>query len=126
MAIQQNRSKRKVTGGRYIDFEKKKLKYLGSLPTHTKLGENNVKDTRVRGGNKKSRLLSSNIVNVYNPATKKYEKLKIETVKENPANSNFIRRNIMTRGAIVKTSKGNARITSRPGQEGSLNAVLVE
>ena len=78
------------------------------------------------GGSKKSRLLSSDIVNVYDPKTKKYEKLKIETVKENPANSNFIRRNIMTKGAIVKTSKGNARITSRPGQEGSINAILVK
>lgn len=126
MAIQQNRSKRKVSGGRYIDFEKKKLKYLGSLPTHTKLGETKVKDIRIRGGDKKSRLLSSNIVNLYNPATKKYEKLKIENVIGNPANSNFVRRSIMTKGAIIKTSKGNARITSRPGQEGSLNAVLVE
>lgn len=126
MAIQQNRSSKKVTGGRYIDFEKKKLKYFGSLPTHTKLGETKVKGARVMGGDKKSRLLSSNIVNLYDPATKKYEKLKIENVIGNPANSNFIRRNIMTRGAIIKTSKGNARITSRPGQEGSLNAVLIK
>ena len=126
MAIAQDKPKRKVTGGRYIRLEKKKVKYLGSLPTHTKMGALKVQSVRLMGGSKKSRLLSSDIVNVYDPKTKKYEKLKIETVKENPANSNFIRRNIMTRGAIVKTSKGNARITSRPGQEGSINAILVK
>ncbi len=126
MAIAQLRSKRKVTGGRYIAFEKKKLKYLGSLPTHTKLGVVKKQEARVMGGAGKIRLLSADVVNVYDPATKKYEKLKIETVKANPANSNFIRRNIMTKGAIVKTSKGNARITSRPGQEGSLNAILIK
>jgi small subunit ribosomal protein S8e len=125
LAIAQDKPKRKVTGGRYIRLEKKKVKYLGSLPTHTKLGAVKVQEARLMGGNTKSRLLSSDIVNVYDPKTKKYEKLKIETVKENPANSNFIRRNIMTKGAIVKTSKGNARITSRPGQEGSINAVLI-
>ena len=126
MALAQLRSKRKVTGGRYIAFEKKKVKYLGSLPTHTKLGDVKVLHARTMGGSGKNRLASSNTVNVYNTSTKKYEKLKIENVVGNPANSNFIRRNIMTKGAIVKTSKGNARITSRPGQEGSLNAVLVK
>jgi len=31
----------------------------------------------------------------------------------------------MTRGAVIKTELGNARITSRPGQEKMVNAVLV-
>ncbi|MHA1485277.1 MAG: 30S ribosomal protein S8e, partial [Candidatus Thorarchaeota archaeon] len=30
-----------------------------------------------------------------------------------------------TRGTIIKTSKGRAKVTSRPGQEGILNAVLI-
>ena len=46
-------------------------------------------------------------------------------VVENPANRHYIRRNILTRGTIIKTEKGNARITSRPGQDGVVNAVLI-
>jgi len=47
-------------------------------------------------------------------------------VVESPSNVNYIRRNIMTKGSLIKTEKGVARITSRPGQEGSLNAVLLK
>ena len=70
-------------------------------------------------------MLSSNIINVYDKNEKKYKKSKIMTIVSNPANRHFVRRNILTRGAIVKTDLGNARITSRPGQEGTINGVLV-
>ncbi|MFH1511592.1 MAG: 30S ribosomal protein S8e, partial [Candidatus Woesearchaeota archaeon] len=33
--------------------------------------------------------------------------------------------NIITKGTIVDTDKGKVRITSRPGQDGTLNGVLV-
>jgi small subunit ribosomal protein S8e len=48
------------------------------------------------------------------------------TEVENPANKNYIRRNILTRGAVVMTELGKAKITSRPGQDGEVNAILVE
>ena len=57
---------------------------------------------------------------------KKYKRVKIETVIDNPANRNFIRRNILTKGTIVKTELGKARITNRPGQEAHVNAVLIQ
>ena len=60
------------------------------------------------------------------PKTKKYSRVKIDQVIDNPANRNFVRRNILTKGTIIKTSKGNAKIVSRPGQEGMLNAVLIK
>ncbi len=50
----------------------------------------------------------------------------IQTVLENPSNPNYVQRNILTKGAIISTSKGKARITSRPGQDGIVNAVLIE
>jgi small subunit ribosomal protein S8e len=125
MAISQFRSRKKITGGRY-HLNSKKLKHRGSLPTLTKLGKKNIRLERTRAGHRKLRLYSDDMANVYNPKTKKYEKLKIITVKENPANRHFIRRNIMTKGAIIKTDKGMAKITSRPGQENIINAVLVE
>ena len=51
---------------------------------------------------------------------------KVISVVENISDPNFVRRNIITKGAIVETDAGYARITSRPGQVGILNAVLVE
>ena len=81
---------------------------------------------RTMGGNLKVVLLREETANVYIPETRKYEKLKIETIVSNPANRHFVRRNIMTKGSIIKTSKGNARITSRPAQDGMINAVLVK
>ena len=51
--------------------------------------------------------------------------LDILDVVENKANPNFVRRNIITKGAIVETSKGNAKVTSRPGQSGVISGVLL-
>jgi small subunit ribosomal protein S8e len=47
------------------------------------------------------------------------------TIAENPSNRNFARRSIMTKGTVIETSAGKARITNRPGQEGAINAVLI-
>ncbi len=125
MAISQYRSKRKVSGGRYIASFKKKLHALGRLPTLTKVDKLKKKSLRTTGGNHKTLLLTADKANVFDPKTKKHFQLKIETITANPANQNYIRRNIMTKGAVIKTEKGLARITSRPGQEGTVNAVLL-
>lgn len=125
MAIPQYRSKRKISGGRYISSFKKKLRFLGRLPTLTKLDKLKKKSLRTTGGNHKTFLLTADMANVFDPKTKKHFKAKIETTTQNPANQNYVRRNIMTKGAVIKTEKGLARITSRPGQEGTINAVLV-
>ncbi|PIN87382.1 30S ribosomal protein S8e, partial [Candidatus Woesearchaeota archaeon CG10_big_fil_rev_8_21_14_0_10_32_24] len=55
----------------------------------------------------------------------KTQKTVIVTVVENPSNPHLVRRNILTKGAVVETKMGKARITSRPGQEGTLNGVLI-
>jgi len=54
------------------------------------------------------------------------KKVRIASVIENGANPNYVRRNLLTKGAIIKTEIGNARIMSRPGQDGVINAVLLE
>ena len=43
----------------------------------------------------------------------------------NSANPNYVRRNIITKGAIVETPEGNAKVTSRPGQDGVINGILI-
>lgn len=126
MANQQSFSRRKPSGGRLVLARGKRLRELARFPTHTKIGKKQTKTIRAIGGNRRTITTVAEIANVYNPKTKKYSQEKIESVLENPANRHFVRRNIMTKGTIVKTPKGNARIVSRPGQEGVINAVLVK
>ncbi|MHA1852522.1 MAG: 30S ribosomal protein S8e [Candidatus Heimdallarchaeaceae archaeon] len=125
MVIVQSRSKRKPTGGRYKPYRKKRMYEMGRAPTLTRIDERKLKLVRTRGGNKKYRLLRTNIANVLDKKTNKYEKVKIISVIDNPANRHFVRRNIITKGTIIKTEKGDAKVTSRPGQDGTVNAVLI-
>lgn len=126
MAISQLRSKRKASGGRYKRLIVKRLGRQGRLPVLTKLAVRKRKVLRVIGGGKKDKLLSENKVNVYDAKTKKHLVLEIKNIVENPANRHYVRRNILTKGCIVETEKGNVRITSRPGQESVLNGLFVE
>ncbi len=126
MAIIQHRAKRSKTGSVYKAHGKKKQYQIGRQPTFTKIGEARIKFLRVMGANTKLKLLTAENINLIDPKTKKAMKAKLKTVVGNPANSNFVRRNILTKGSIIETDKGKARITSRPGQEGTVNAVLVQ
>ena len=125
MVIIQSKSKRKPSGGRYRARRKKRQYEMGRLPSLTKLGGRRLKLIRIMGAHQRARLLGTDTANVLDPKTKKYEQVKIKTITENPANKHFVRRNIMTKGTIIDTEKGKARITSRPGQDGTVNAVLI-
>ena len=125
MALSQARSSRKATGGRYVDYRKKRLNELGRDPSLTKLGKKKMRVIRAKGGNRKLRLLSADTANLYDPKAKSYKHAKIKTISDNPANRHFIRRNIMTKGSVIDTELGKAKITSRPGQDGVVNAVLI-
>ncbi len=126
MAVWQGRALRKISGGRIRKARKKRRYELGREAVLTHIGDRRIKMVRVRGGNIKIKLLRDSYVNVYNPKTRKSEKAKINVVIENSSNPHFAQRNIISRGAIVDTSMGKVRITSRPGQHGVLNGVLVE
>jgi len=123
MATRQGRPKRKASGGRYIANRKKRTFDLGRRPTFTKIAERKVKEVKMRSGSKKTILLSCDVANVFDGS--KCKKVKIQNILENPANRHFVRRNILTKGSVIDTDKGKAKITSRPGQEGMVNAVLV-
>ena len=125
MALSQGRPKRKQTGARYKDFRKKRQHELGREPSFTKLDKKRVSVFRVMGAHRKLKLLSSDTANLYDPKSKSYNQAKIKTITDNPANRHFIRRNIMTKGSVIDTELGKARITSRPGQDGTVNAVLI-
>ena len=124
MAKSQFRSNRKVSGKKYRDFRKKRLSELGGSKAMTQIGPQKINSKRVKGGNTKQVMLRTEFVCINNKG--KVEKLKIEGVTENPANIHYTRRNVITKGAIVKTQKGDVKITSRPGQNGVLFGVLVQ
>ncbi len=123
MAKSQFRSEKKVSGSKYQLVRKKRLCDLGGISAFTNIAQNRTKQKRVKGGNIKIQSLSANFV--YVNKDNKIEKLEIESVVNNPANINYTRRNIITKGAIVKTSEGNVKITSRPGQVGLVQGIFV-
>ncbi len=116
--------KRKESGGRKLRYRKKRRYEKGYFPAETLLGEQKNKIVRKHGGNKKIRLLSANEANI-SDASGKTTKTEILRVIKNPANVDYDRRGVITKGTIVATSLGNARVTSRPGQDGIVNAVLI-
>jgi small subunit ribosomal protein S8e len=127
MVVVQSRSNRKASGGRYTNTNPKRKHVIGRHPTLTKLEETEKKKAvRTKGGSVKTRLLNAAKANLTDSKTKKTIVVEIEGVVENPANRHFVRRNIITKGTIIETAKGNARVTNRPGQEGMINAALLE
>ena len=125
MGIWQGRSRRKRTGGRLRPFRKKRRFEISRELQHATIGGGTVKRYRVRGGNEKLRILTTQKVNVYDPATKTTKDATVVTVRGNPANPNYVQRNVITRGAILETDLGLVQVRSRPGQDGVLNAVRV-
>jgi small subunit ribosomal protein S8e len=121
----QGESVRKVTGGRRRPAQGKRRFEVGLAPADTHLGEARAKIIRTTGGNTKVRSMRANFANVTNLTNGETKKVKIETVEENGANPNYVRRNLLTKGAIIRTEIGRARIASRPGQDGVINAVLL-
>jgi small subunit ribosomal protein S8e len=120
----QGRSTRKRTGGRLRPSHKKKKHELGRQPTETTVGEAQLRTINARGNTQKVRALSTDVATVATGG--ETVKAEIQDVVENDANPNYVRRNIVTKGALIETSEGRARVTSRPGQSGNVNAVLVD
>jgi len=122
----QGKSKRTSTGAVYHRHKKKKKYEMAREVLRTKLEEKESKKIiKCRGNIKKVRLMNVNVANVFDPHTKKSFKIKIKNVVGNPADSHFVRRNIITKGAIIDTERGRAKVTSRPSQDGTVNAVLI-
>ena len=117
--------KKKPSGGKKRQFRMKRRFEKGAFPTETLLGEKKKKFSRRRGDNIKIRLLAASHANISDPSTGKTEKVEITRVIKNPANVDYDRRGVITRGTIIETPLGVARITSRPGQDGIVNAILV-
>jgi small subunit ribosomal protein S8e len=117
--------KKKPTGGRKRVYRGKRKFEQGSFAAETILGEPKSKIARGRGGTIKLKSLGSNCACVTDPRGGKTRKAEITRVVKNPANIDYNRRGVITRGTMIETSAGLARVTSRPGQDGIVNAVLI-
>jgi len=117
--------KKKPSGGKKRQYRMKRKFEGGDFPTETLVGETKKKVSRGRGGNTKIRLLTASHANISDPSTGKTKKVEITRVIKNPANVDYDRRGVVTRGTIIETPLGMARVTSRPGQDGIVNAILV-
>lgn len=126
MAKWQGRSLKKSSGGRIWASRKKRKREMGSEFVETRLGPKKRIERRALGGEIKISSIGADVANVVDPKTGKAKKSKILTVIENPADPHFVRRNVLTKGAIIETELGRARVTNRPGQSGSVDAVLLE
>lgn len=126
MAKWQGRSLKKPSGGRIWPRRHKRKREMGSEFLEPKIGPKKAVKIRTFGGGEKKKLLSIDVANVVDPKTGRAQQAKIITVVQNPADMHFVRRNILTRGAIIETELGKAKITNRPGQVGTVEAILIE
>lgn len=108
---------------------RKKRKYeKKTIPLEITIDKSERKMIRTKGDGIKCRLVSEKYANVV--LDKKNVKCEITGMVENPANKDYTRRNIITKGAILKAKTPDGkevklRVTSRPGQDGVLNAKAI-
>lgn len=124
MAVWHRRSLRKKSGGKTRRYRKSRKFNQGQKFAESEVGEHRIEKRRTQGGNIKNVVKRAETVNLATDGEVK--NVKIQSVEENPANPNFVRSSFLTKGTIIQTSEGKARITSRPAQEGVVNAELVQ
>lgn len=115
--------KRKKSGGRKRPYRGRRRFEFGSTSARTVIGESTSFLSRSRGGNSKVRSIRERNVNL-SDSSGKVVRSEILSVADNPAGVDLRRGSIITKGAVIQTPLGRARVTSRPGQSGVINAVL--
>ncbi|KUO80242.1 MAG: 30S ribosomal protein S8e [Vulcanisaeta sp.] len=128
LSFYQGRDSKKPSGGYRARPYKVKRKALGGgPPTNTALSDTEVRRIiRVFGGNTKVKAVAVQYANLYIPSERKAVKVRIVRIVETPANRELAKRQVIVKGAIIETERGRAVVTSRPGQDGIVNAVLIE
>jgi len=122
----ENLAKRKASGGRTRASRGRRRHESDRYPIEPVMGKEQVIVRRTRGYNLKFATKTAEFANVVDKASKKVSKAKITGVTKNPSNKDYERRGVITKGAIIETEAGTARVMSRPGQDGVVNAVLVK
>ena len=100
---------------------------MGRFPVNTHVGHEEKRDIiKTFGGNIKIKIKVATKANVIDPVSRQAKPARIIRVIENPASRDLERRGIITKGAILQTELGLARVVSRPGQDGVINAILIK
>jgi small subunit ribosomal protein S8e len=122
----ENLRKRKETGGKRRPYRGRKASEADDYAFETAVGEMASDPKRSRGGKWKFGLRQANKANVFDPSTNRTVKAEIVRVTANPANREYERRGVITRGATIETDLGSAKVTSKPSDDGVVNAVLIK
>jgi len=121
----ENLATSKLTGGRRHPLRVRRKYEMDRYPNEALAAAQETVTRKVRGKNQKTGLKTIDFVNL-SAANSKVKKTKIIKVLENPTNSDYQRRGVITKGAILETQEGRCRVISRPGQDGVVNAILVK
>jgi len=117
---------RKLTGGRIIPNRTRRKYEIDRYPNEPTVGDTKNVIRRVRGNNVKVAFKFAEYANVNDQDTKKTTRVKIIRVNKNPANKDYTRRGVVTKGSILETELGLAKVVSRPGQDGIVNAIIIK
>lgn len=121
----ENLATSKITGGRRYPLRTRRKYEIDRYSVEAIPGPHITVPRKVRGKNVKTSLKTTDFVNLAIPDGK-VKKVKIIKVLKNPASSDYERRGVISRGAVLETEDGQCRVVSRPGQDGTVNAVLVK
>ena len=120
----QNLGTSKKTGGRRHPLRSRRKYEMDRYPNEALVGEQITITRKVRGKNNKTSVKTIDSVNL--AIDSKVKRVKIIRVLENVTNNDYQRRGIISKGAILETEEGKCRVVSRPGQSGTVNAILVK
>ena len=114
----------KITGGRRHVLRSRRKFEIDRFPNEALIGDQITITRKVRGKNTKVAIKTINSVNL--ALDSKIKRVKIIKVLENATNNDYQRRGVISKGAILETEEGKCRVVSRPGQHGTVNAILVK
>nr|ABZ08422.1 putative ribosomal protein S8e [uncultured marine crenarchaeote HF4000_APKG3B16] len=114
----------KITGGRRHVLRSRRKFEMDRFPNEALIGDQITITRKVRGKNIKTAIKTIDSVNL--AIDSKIKRVKIIKVLENATNNDYQRRGVISKGAILETEEGKCRVVSRPGQHGTVNAILVK
>ena len=120
----ENLKSSKITGGRKHTSRSRRKYEIDRFPNEALVGDQITITRKVRGKNNKTSVKTIDSVNL--AIDSKIKRVKIIKVLENATNNDYQRRGVISKGAILETEEGKCRVISRPGQHGTVNAILVK
>jgi small subunit ribosomal protein S8e len=122
----ENLGGRKLTGGRKVAMRGRRKFEIDRYPNEAVAGPVQIVVRRTRGKNNKVAFKTAEFANIIDQENKKVFRSKILRVTKNPANRDYERRGVISKGALIEIENGTARVVSRPGQDGVVNALMVK